>query len=262
MNKYSHKYNVILDNMDLNEYRLRPIAAIMYIQDSFARYCATKKMAAYDLFAYNLFWIVSEFNINFTNDLPFWSEEITTEIWISEITKLKIYTDFRLYYNNKVFAQGNGCWFILDSETKRPQKTDIILQHFDICPEFAIGEHKKFFLENIQDKLSEITHKNNLSDLDFNNHVNNKSYVNVAEAAAPIEFKKSHTLKSLNIKFNKETFLDDILICSTFKTQQPNTFVHKITKDTESVCDIQTSWQDNVYNDNIVEFPLKIKEEI
>ena len=51
MKKYSHKYNVILDNMDLNNYRIRPVAAIMYLQDAFARFTATKKMAAYDLFS-------------------------------------------------------------------------------------------------------------------------------------------------------------------------------------------------------------------
>ena len=261
MDKYSHNYNVILDNMDLNEYRLRPISAIMYLQDAFARFCATKKMAAYDLFPKNLYWIVSEFNIEFCDDFPFWSEEISTEIWISEITKLKIYTDFKLYYNGKEFAKGNGCWFILDQITKRPAKTDIITEHFNICPELVLGEHKKFTLEEQTEKVSEINHKNNLSDLDFNNHVNNKSYINIAEASATDEFRKTRTLKTLNIKFNKESFLDDILICSTFKTNIPDTYVHRITKDGDSVCDIQTCWTDKKISQEILNYDLKVKSE-
>lgn len=261
MDKYSHDYNVILDNMDLNEFRLRPISAIMYLQDAFARYCATRKMAAYDLFPKNLYWIVSEFNVDFVANLPFWSEEITTEIWISEITKLKIYTDFKLYYRGNVFAQGNGCWFILDQQTKRPAKTDIITEHFNICPEFVLGEHQKFILHNTGDKVCEIVHKNNLSDLDFNNHVNNKSYINLAEAAATAELRKSHCLKTLNIKFNKESFLDDVLICSTYKTDDSDTYVHKITKDGDSVCDIQTKWVQAKKNDNILEYDLAVKSE-
>ena len=84
MNQYTKTYNVILDNMDLFEYRLRPISAIMYLQDAFARYTATKKMAAYDLFATNQIWIVTEFNIDFVEELPSWSEEIAVNIWISE----------------------------------------------------------------------------------------------------------------------------------------------------------------------------------
>jgi len=213
------------------------------------------------LFPKKLYWIVSEFNVEFTDGLPFWSEEITTEIWISEITKLKIFTDFKLYYRDKVFAQGNGCWFILDQVTKRPAKTDIIQESFNICPEFVLGEHKKFVLNEIKDKANEIVHKNNLSDLDFNNHVNNKSYINLAEATASDEFKKSHTLKTLNIKFNRESFLDDVLICSTYKTEDKNTYVHRITKDGESVCDIQTFWLDKVTDSDILNFDLKVKNE-
>ena len=76
MNKYIKTYTVILDNMDLFEYRLRPISAIMYLQDAFARYTATKKMAAYDLFAKNQYWVVAEINMEFPESLPFWSEEI------------------------------------------------------------------------------------------------------------------------------------------------------------------------------------------
>ena len=261
MDRYKHKYDVILDNMDLNEYRLRPISAIMYLQDSFARFCATKKVAAYDLFPQKLYWVVAEFNIDFMDNLPFWSEEITSEIWISEITKLRIYTDFNLYYKDKIFAKGNGCWYILNQDTRRPFKADIIEEVFSVCPDFTLGEHKKFTLLDAKEKIKEITHKNNLSDLDFNNHVNNKSYINLMEASADVDYKKTHNLKSLNIKFNKETFLDDTIICSTYKTDLFGTYVHKITKNNESVCDIQTSWEDKKQFENIADYPLKVKEE-
>ena len=261
MNKYKHNYNVILDNMDINEYRLRPISAIMYLQDAFARFCATKNMAAYDLFPKNLYWIVSEFNIEFVEETPFWSEEITTEIWISEITKLKIYTDFKLYYRNKIFAQGNGCWFVLDQDSKRPAKTDIITEKFTVVPEFVLGEHKKFTLAETKEKVNEITHRNNLSDLDFNNHVNNKSYINIAEATASTDFKKSHTLKTLNIKFSKESFLDDVLKCSTYSTENSDTYIHKITKDGIDICEIQTSWTNKQCKDDILHYDLEVKSE-
>jgi acyl-ACP thioesterase len=261
MNKYSKTYNVIIDNMDLNHYRLRPIAAIMYLQDAFARYCATRRMAAYDLFATNQYWVVTEFNMEFLDELPFWSEDITAEVWISEISKLKIYMDFRVYYNDKVFTQGNSLWFIIDKESKRPAKTDIVAEKFEINPELALGEHTKFTLPEKTEKYNEIVHKNNLSDLDFNNHVNNKSYINLAEMSAPDEYKKTHKLKRLNIKFNRETFIGDVLTCSTYKTNMPNVYTHIIEKDGASVCDISTEWEENKNNDFICEYPLKVKSE-
>lgn len=261
MEKYIKSYNVILDNMDLCEYRLKPISAIMYIQDAFARFCATKKLAAYDLFATNKYWIVTEFNIDFINDLPFWSEEITVSIWISEITKLKIYTDYEISYNNQTFAKGNALWFIIDKETKKPAKTDIITENFCIFNDYTLGEHKKFVLPEKNEKLAEINHVNNLSDIDFNNHVNNKSYINMAAMTVSDEFKRTHTLKHLNIRFNRETFLNDTLNCSTYKTNVENNFVQTVEKDGVSVCDILTSWDNKNNKDNIVDYNLKVKNE-
>lgn len=260
MDKYTKKYNVILDNMDLFEYRLRPISAIMYIQDAFARLCGTKRLAAYDLFATNQYWIVTEFNIDFLDELPFWSEEITVNIWISEITKLKIYSDYEIIYKNKPFAKGNALWFIIDKETKRPVKTDIAAKKFSVCDELALGAHKKFILPDKKEKVSEIIHTNNLSDIDFNKHVNNKSYINLAEMTANDEFRKTHTLKSLNIRFNKETFLGDTLTCSTYKTSVENIYTHVIEKDGVSVCDISTSWVNKEIKSYIVDYDLEVKK--
>ena len=243
MNKYLKNYNIILDNMDLNHYRIRPIAVIMYLQDAFARYTATGRMAAYDLFPLELYWVVAEFNIEFTDKLPFWSEEIKVELWFSEISKLKIYIDFNIYYKDKIFAKGNALWFLIDSKTKRPVKTDILAEKFTVCPELVSGEHKKFILPDIKEKIKEIKHTNNLSDIDFNNHVNNKSYINLAEITAPDEFKKTHELKNLHVRFNRETFLGDTLTCSAYRTEQADTYVHSIVKENISACDILTKWE-------------------
>ena len=261
MNKYTKTYNVILDNMDLIEYRLRPISAIMYLQDAFARYTATKAMAAYDMFKENIYWVVGEFNIDFVDSLPFWSEEIKVEIWISELSKLKIYTDYNIYYQNKVIAKGNACWFLINSDTKRPAKTDIVKDRFEVVNDLVLGEHKKFFLPPITEKVAEIKHKMNLSDLDFNNHVNNKSYINIAEMTAPFEYKKAHKLKQLNIRFNQETFLDDILICSLYKTDTPDVFAHKLEKDGVSVCEILTRWEKGASKETIDNYDLAVKSE-
>lgn len=261
MNKYTKTYNVILDNMDLFEYRLRPISAIMYLQDAFARYTATKKMAAYDLFSTNQIWIVTEFNIDFVEDLPFWSEEIEVSIWISEITKLKVYTDYELKHKGKTFAKGYALWFIIDKQTKRPAKTDVVAERFEVCNEFVLSEHKKFVLPQATEVYTKIEHKNNLSDIDFNKHVNNKSYINLAEMTAPDEFRKTRVLKNIQIRFNKETFLGDVLTCTTNRTEAPGIYTHIIEKDGVSVCDIATTWKERNSRNNIGDYNLDVKNE-
>lgn len=261
MEKYSKTYNVILDNMDLQEYRLRPISAIMYLQDAFARYTATKNMAAYDLFPYRKYWVVAEFNIDFTGDSPFWSEEMKVELWFSEISKLKIYIDYNLIYKDNVFAKGNALWFLIDQDTKRPCKTDMLSGKFEVCNELILGEHRKFVLPVPTEKYKEIKHINNLSDIDFNNHVNNKSYINLAEMTAPEEYRRTHVLKNLHIRFNKETYLGDVLTCCAYKTETPDIYTHIIEKDGVSVCDIATEWKERAKRVTIADYALKVREE-
>ncbi len=262
MHKYKKIYNVILDNMDLYEYRLRPISAIMYFQDAFARYTATKGMAAYDLFAKNLYWVVADINIDFTENLPFWSEEIKIELWFSEVSGLKIYVDFYIYSKNKIVAKGSSLWFLISRETKRPIKANEVVQKFEVVNDAVFGEHKKNVLPEATEVYTKIEHTNNLSDTDFNKHVNNKSYINLAEMTLPDEFRKKYRLKHLHIRFNKETFLGDTLTCTTSKTKNPNQYIHIIEKDNISVCDVTTLWDVKTNKENITDYDLDVKNEI
>ena len=252
--KYYQKYIITNDLLDIN-YRLKPIGAISYFEDCFAQYMTTKYLAAFDIVDKNLYWIVSEYKIEFTDELPFWSEEIEASSWISEFSKLKIYSEFTLSHNSKEFAKGNACWFILDINTKRPVLSNIISDKVELSNELTIGEHKKFVLPQTKEKINQIIHKTNISDIDFNNHVNNKTYINLALKNAPSD----KILKSLSVKFNKETFLDDVLISSVYKTEDSNIFVHKIEKDDVSICDIQTEWKDIVKESSILDCNLRIR---
>lgn len=261
MNKYTKEYSVILDDMDLEVYRLRPVAAIKYVQDAFARYTATMRMAAYDLIPQNMYWVTTEHNMRFVDALPFWSEKIVVEIWISEVSKLKFYTDYRIFCNDKPFLVGSSCWLLLDVNTKRPVKTDIIAEKFEVCKEFVFGEHTKFIIPEKLEKVREVIYTTNLSDIDFNNHVNNKSYMNIAEMTETEEFRKTKVLEKLYVKFNKESYLGETLNCYAYKTCTPNNYVHNLICNNVSVCDIVTQWNEKTYDTNILDYPLKIKEE-
>lgn len=257
MKKYSQIYTITNDCMDMN-YRIKPISVIMYFQDSFARYLTTKNLAAFHIIQDNLYWVISDFNIDFSDDLPFWSEKINVEIWLSEITKLKIYSDFTLSYKGKIFAKGNSCWYILDSNTRRPVSTDLIKGKVDLISEFAICEHKKMTAEKSLEKLNEITHTINISDIDFNKHVNNKSYINLAESTFDDDYKKTHHIKNMHVKFIKESFLKDTLICSLYKTETPDLFVNKITKNNEEIFYMSAKWAENSINKSINDIDLEL----
>ncbi|MBQ7413549.1 MAG: hypothetical protein IJV07_04695 [Alphaproteobacteria bacterium] len=260
MCKYTQTYTITNDCMDIN-YRLKPIAILMYFQDCFARYLTSKRIGAFDILKDDLYWMISDINVEILTELPFWSEEIEINLWVSEITKLKIYTDFELKYKNKPFAKGNCCWLLLNGRIKRPNPTDTMADKMPLCPEFAIGEHKKFTLGKITDVVTSVSHQTNLSDIDFNNHVNNKSYVNLAEMTIPNDFRTNHVLKSISIKYCKESYLGDELACTTYRTDVKNAYVNKIEKDGITVCEINTTWKEVASQSSINNFPLKIRSD-
>ena len=75
------------------------------------------------------------------------------------------------------------------------------------------------------------------------------------------EFKSKYDLKSLNIRFNKETFLGDDLICATYKTNNENQYTHIIEKDGISVCDISTNWKEKTSRISITDYDIDVKKE-
>lgn len=258
MDKYSQKYFITNADMDKN-YRLKPISVIMYLQDCFAQFLTTKNLAAFDLIDKNIIWVVTEFKFEFIRELPFWSEQINVEVWISEITKIKLYADFVISHNNKIFAKGNSCWMVLDAKSKRPLNTAKIADNLEVVNELTLGEHKKLNWNETREKMKETSYTTNLGDIDFNDHVNNKSYLHLAEATTDESFKTSHSLKEITVKFLRETFLNDTLICSAYSTEKKNSFIHKIEKDGNPVCFISSDWVIKPSGKSIKECNLKIR---
>lgn len=258
MSKYSQNYVITCDCMDI-DYRLKPIEILMYFQDCFARYLTLRHIGAFDLIKDDLYWVISDINVDILTQLPFWSEQIKVSVWVSEITKLKIYTDFELKYKNDTFARGYSCWLLLNRNTKHPVATDVVFDKMPIHNKLIAREHKKFTLRKTTDVIASISHKTNISDIDFNNHVNNKSYINIAEMTIPNEFRANHLLKNLSVKYCKEAFFGDELICTTYNTDTKDSYVNKIQKDGITMCEINTKWEEVSNQNRINDFPLKLR---
>jgi len=74
--------------------------------------------------------------------------------------------------------------------------------------------------------------------LDFNGHVNNRTYLNIAMQTVSNEILGSRKLQSLTIRWLRETFLGDTLVCRMWLTEQDNALLHVISKDEEPVAQI------------------------
>jgi acyl-CoA thioesterase FadM len=261
MNKYVHHYCITGADIDI-EYRIHHNAVIAFFQDCVANYYTSKKLAAFDIIHDDLMWVIFDFNVEFLNEMPFWTEHIKVEVWMSEITKLRFYVDFKLYTSdNKVFAQGNSCWNIIHIKTKKLVTTDQILSKFELCNELALGAHKKTLFDTGKDKIATYKHKINFTDLDFNRHVSNRNYLTIASATSPVDYLALHTMKTLSVKFLRESFLHDVLNCELHRSaEHPEghsaRYVHTIKRESDQseICLISTSWENKKPSRSILEY--------
>ena len=241
MKTYTHSYSLTLDDIDGQNFRLTPLAAIGYMQDASARLTALNKMAYYDLLARNQYWVIKEMNISFIGERPSWAKEITVECWFSEITRLKVYIDFLIRVGSCVVARGSTLWLVIDGEKHQPVAVPGMQDLLKIPEGLAVIKHSRFVLPETIGECQSFKRVARESDTDFNGHVNNKRYLQFALRLVADET-QDKTLLELQARFNQEVFEGEVLNCTAYKTYLSNRFVHIMYQHTTPVCEVVTSW--------------------
>lgn len=206
MNQYTHRYSITAADMD-TRYRMTPNAVLLYYQDCWARFMACLHLAAFDVVKMNRIWVITEFNAWFEEQTAFWSDDIDVTVWNSELSALRLYADFIVRRSDGVeVAHGYGCWTLLDTEAHRlAPMIPIAIAHANV--------HKKHRFPAEGTPLQQVEHRVNPINLDFNGHVNNRTYLSIAMQSADETFMDAYAIRCLTIHWLKETFLGDTLTC-------------------------------------------------
>ena len=233
---YEKEYTIRSVEMD-SEYYLRKIDAVRFFQETYALYCKDNKIAAFDLIDKNIIWVLAQMKIEYSGKMPKWSEDIKVRFWFSEITKLKIFSEFQIIYNDEVIVKGDSIWFLLDINTKRPVCPMPTLECVNINPELVLGGHTKFIKPQGGELISSRNYKVGIFDIDFNHHLNNLRYLDFAIRTLSEDFLRTKTIKSFTVQFQKECFLDDELESSAFRKSENNIYFI-LKRNSETVCEI------------------------
>ena len=242
--KYKHTYTVTASDIT-PLYRLTPNALLMYFQDCFARLMTIHGVAAFDIIKQRRMWVITEVQIDVQPTVTYWSEDFTVEIWVSELTSLRIYCDFCIVRkdNEQLIASGTSQWNILNLDTKRLELTDFLADKLTVVPNLMTGSHKKIRFPKAQSIDMQMEHRATRLDLDFNFHVSNRSYVSIALLTMPDDVLSSQILSSVTVHWLHETYLDDILTCRMSRTDNGN-YLHALTNaEGVVVCELMSHWQ-------------------
>jgi len=251
--KYRHTYTSTASDIT-PRYRLTPNALLMYFQDSFARLMTMHHVAAFDIVKEQRMWVITEAHINVEPVAAYWSEDFTVEIWVSELTTLRIYCDFRIVRRRpatggetggeeQLLASGTSQWNILNLDTKRLEPTTFLADRLTVVPELTTGSHKKIRFPKPAACEMLMEHRATRLDLDFNFHVSNRSYVGLALLTMPDEVLATQALASLTVHWLHETYLGDTLTCR-MSTVGDGTYLHTLTNaEGVVVCELMSQWQ-------------------
>lgn len=229
-------------------YRLTPGAMLMYFQDCFARLMTIHHLAAFDIVKDRRMWVITEVQMEIQPTEAYWSEDFEVEVWVSELTALRIYSDFRIVRkdNGQLIASGTSQWNILNLDTKRLEKTDFIAGKLTVVPELMTSSHRKVRFPKPQAYDMQMQHRATRLDLDFNFHVSNRSYVSIALMTMPEEMLAKQMLSSLTVHWLHETYLDETLTCR-LSVMDDGCCLHTLTNEQGTVvCELMSRWQPQV----------------
>ena len=245
METYQQNYSILASDMDIT-YHITPNAIMLYFQDCFARFLTSRHLAAFDIIKENLIWVISDLELNFVKERPLWSSDIKVEIRFSEISTVRIYVDFRMYNsNNEIFAQGTSIWAIINSVTKRPFAAKDMLEAGGIKAYGKLMNNTMVANEANKTLLKEVEHMVNVTDLDFNGHVCNRTYLSISMATLPLEFIKTYSPRYIHIKFLRESFIGEKLICKVSTNEDLTYWYDIVNAKGKSICSIYSIWEDN-----------------
>ena len=244
MKTYQQNYSILASDMDIT-YHITPNAIMLYFQDCFARFLTSKRLAAFDIIKENLIWVISDLELNYVKERPLWSSEIKVKIRFSEISAVRIYVDYWICgANDEPFAQGTSVWAVISSVTKRPFAAKEMLEKGGITTE---GKPMKSGIipDTSNKKLQkEVEHLVNVTDLDFNGHVCNRSYLSISMATLPLEFIKAYSPKYIHIKFARESFLGETLTCKVSTDNALTYWYDIVNSNGKAICNIYSEWED------------------
>lgn len=200
-----HTYEVDSSN------RLKASAIFGFMQESASNSAKALGWGYDELIKEGFFWVLTRIKLK-VKECKHVSEQVLIETWPKQIEGMVAHRDFRIEDSKHgVIALATSSWFLIDSSTKRPVKTEVLkkkIPHFN--DDNAIDEQLNKIVEP-KDKVWIYKREIHYSDIDIVQHVNNTKYVDFILDSFPLETHLDKKMSSIQINFIQELKLGDSL---------------------------------------------------
>ena len=229
--KLEKTYSVSMSEQDL-QYYLKPAALLNFLQDAASRNLDDSPFSNPALNAQGLGWFLVRYRIEFDR-YPQGTDTIIVRTENRGMYKLGAYRDFEVYTNEgERLLRATTSWLMVDIENKSlvniEQKFPQIKRFEKREDDLTLRKLKSFDSSDCE-KLFHVRY----DDLDMNGHVNNTVYMTWAMELVDFEYRKNHSIKSIDIYYKHEAkYGEDILSC--VKADYSNNITEHIIKDAQN----------------------------
>lgn len=202
MEDYSQEVKIIADQVSPFQ-TLKPSALFRLFQDVAIRHVEQLGMPREYTLKKNLIWVIAKQRAEIIR-MPKYNETIKVSTWPSKTMHILFPRSYEIRdENNNIIVKATSIWALIDINTRKmvnPVDYGIDVKDVSYGREFSMP-----FSNRIPFDLSEIgTIEAKYSLCDLNGHINNTSYLDIAENMIPISFLKEHKLKLIDIKYIHE----------------------------------------------------------
>ena len=163
-------------------------------------------------------WILTDWLLEITA-YPKYGDKLMARTWSETVRQpLACMRDFELYCNGEIVAKGLTKWVLVDLNTNRPLKVSPeLIEKYQPEEKFVFGDLKmpKITLPAANTFTGETKITLRRSDIDFNNHVHNLTYLDFAMEALPAEVyqKQRAAFKNVRISYKSGVKAGENIVC-------------------------------------------------
>lgn len=160
----------------------------------------------------NLAWMLYMWKLKI-DKYPLHNTKVFVQTWSSEINKFFAFREFEMRdENGNIIAQATTTWILVDILKKKPTRIESkYIQYYKPNGIKLIKDNKnlKYMKEEDFTQLDKFYPLD--LDLDYNNHVNNLSYIKWILDRIDIEYLRNYKLEYLAINYFKEITKDELV---------------------------------------------------
>ena len=155
---------------------------------------------------------------------PDYDEEVRAVTWSRKSDRLLAYRDFKLFdKEDNLIAIGSSRWIYMNLEKRRPMKiTSDIMDRYESEDDSVFDEEiTKIDISNLENlkEITSLNYKLRRRDMDYNGHMHNISYIDIANEVLPEELYFNKHFSHIRVEYKKEILKDDDVIVKCFQDE-------------------------------------------